>query len=203
MIGLQSSDLYVCRVHLIRFQSNYLTLALIQPEYSSVCLRAKRLQTKHLRSRINCERTIEQARCDGLSVIAMLTANCFEFWLWLWKKAVFPFPNRTHVRSQIHKPPTGVNSRHNNGSYAQCPLMMLALHKPVSLKLTELLTLRGAVSAEPRDHRTTCIKPNMADRTENNTPVHGRNFNIKILMSWLQNFILRVNLVKWLQTVWV
>lgn len=27
---------------------NYLTLALIQPEYCSVCLRSKRLQTKHL-----------------------------------------------------------------------------------------------------------------------------------------------------------
>lgn len=35
---------------------------------------------------------------------------------------------------------------------------MLRSHRPVWLKLTQLLTLHGAVSVEPRDHRTTCIK---------------------------------------------
>lgn len=74
-IGLPSSDLYICVVHSIWHQSNYFTSALIQPEYCSVCLRSNRMQTKHLRSRINCEWIIEQARCDGLSVTAMLTGK--------------------------------------------------------------------------------------------------------------------------------
>lgn len=124
-------------------------------------------------------------------------AECQLLWVLVMaeeKKAVFPFPNRTRVRSQIHKPPTGVNSRHNNNSYAQCPLIMLTLHKPVSLKLTELLTLHGAVSAEPRDHRTTASNQTWLIQ-QKTIPVHDRNFIFQVTDVLVSKFLCRESIL--------